>query len=46
MLYKYFDGAKPVMWLHSFIRPDGKLGASGKMDPKRLLVNGVYFFCD
>jgi len=46
VLYKYFDGAQPVMWLHCFIRSDGKLGASGKMDPKRLFVNGVYFFCD
>lgn len=26
--------------------PSGKLGASGKMDPKRLLVEGVYYYCD
>lgn len=45
-IYKYFDGYDPVMVLHCFERPDGTLGGSGKMDPKRLLVNGVVYFCD
>lgn len=45
-LYKYFDGDVAVMYLHCFVEPSGKLGASGKMDPKRLLVNGVYYYCD
>lgn len=45
-LHKYFDGYLPVMWLHCFVLPSGKLGASKKMDPKRLLVNGTYYFCD
>ncbi len=45
-VYKYFDGHRPVMWLHCFERPDGTLGGSGKMDPKRLLVNGIAYFCD
>ena len=45
-LYKYFDGYKGVMWLHCFERPDGTLGGSGKMDPKRLLVDGVEYYCD
>jgi hypothetical protein len=34
------------MVLHCFVLPSEKLGASGKMDPKRLLVNGVYYYCD
>jgi hypothetical protein len=46
LLYKYFDGDMPVMYLHCFIEPWGKLGASGKMDPKRLLIDGVYYYCD
>lgn len=45
-VYKYFDGDAPVMVLHCFELPSGKLGASGKMDPKRLLVNGVIYYCD
>jgi hypothetical protein len=32
------------MLLHCFVKPDGRLGASGKMDPKRLLVDGVYYY--
>jgi hypothetical protein len=45
-VYKYFDGNLPVMVLHCFERPDGTLGGSGKMDPKRLYVDGVYYYCD
>jgi hypothetical protein len=45
-LYKYSDGTLPVMYLHSFVLPSGELGASGKMDPKRLLVGGVYYYYD
>ncbi len=45
-LYKYFDGYVAVMWLHCFERPDGTLGASGKMDPKRLVIDGVVYYCD
>lgn len=44
-LHQYFDGVVPVMWLHRFVLPSGKLGASGKVDPKRLLVDGVYYYC-
>jgi hypothetical protein len=43
---KYFDDGIPVMYLHCFVLPSGKLGASGKMDPKRLLVDGIFYFCD
>jgi hypothetical protein len=45
-LYKYWDGDVPVMYLHCFVEKSGALGASKKMDPKRLLVNGVSYFCD
>jgi hypothetical protein len=45
-VYKYFDGLNAVMWLHCFECPDGSLGGSGKMDPKRMLVAGVEYYCD
>jgi hypothetical protein len=45
-VYKYFDGYEAVMVLHCFERPDGTLGGCGKMDPKRLLADGVTYFCD
>jgi len=45
-LYKYSDGNIPVMHLHCFVLPSGELGASKKMDPKRLLIDGVYYYCD
>lgn len=45
-LYKYFDQGLAVMYLHCFELPSGELGASGKMDPKRLLVDGVFYYCD
>ena len=45
-LYKYFDGKKAVMWLHFFVEPSGDLGASKRMDPKRLLVGETYYYCD
>src|SRR5436305_867647 len=44
-IYQYFDGSNPVMYLHCFELPSGQLGGSGRMDPKRPLINGVYYFC-
>lgn len=37
----YFDqlGVK-VALVHQYLRPDGSLGASGKPNPKKLLVDG------
>lgn len=29
--------------VHQYLRPDGTLGASGKPDPKPLMVNGVVY---
>ena len=45
-LYKYWDGSVAVMYLHCFVEPSGAIGGSGKMDPKRLLVDGVSYYCD
>jgi hypothetical protein len=45
-VYKYFDGETSVMVLHCFVLRSGELGASGKMDPKRLLVDGISYYCD
>jgi hypothetical protein len=45
-VHEYFDGSLSVIIVHYFVLPSGKLGASGKMDPKRLLVDGIYYFCD
>lgn len=38
----YFDeqGVK-VALVHQYLRPDGSLGASGKPDPKKLLLDGT-----
>jgi hypothetical protein len=44
-VFKYFDGNLTVMVLHCFVLPSGELGASKKMDPKRLLVDGIYYYC-
>ncbi|OGF57219.1 MAG: hypothetical protein A2Z21_02140 [Candidatus Fraserbacteria bacterium RBG_16_55_9] len=41
----YFDHqGNFVAEVHQFLRPDGKLGASGLPDPKRLFYNGEIFW--
>lgn len=38
----YFDAQDvKVALVHQYLLPDGSLGASGRPDPKKLLVNGV-----
>jgi len=32
-----------VARVHQYLRPDGTIGASGKPDPKRLLLNGTLY---
>jgi hypothetical protein len=32
-----------VARVHQYLRPDGKIGASGLPDPKRLFANGVLY---
>lgn len=36
----YYDQGEPVAVVHQYLRPDGTLGASGRPDPKHLVVNG------
>ncbi len=36
---------KRVAIVHRYLRPDGTLGASGKPDPKELVVGGVLYTC-
>ena len=40
----YNQAGQRVMTLQYFLRPDGTLGASGKLDPKELLVGNVMYF--
>jgi hypothetical protein len=43
----YLDAeAKQVAIVHRYLRPDGKLGGSGKPDPKKLLHNGTLYILD
>jgi hypothetical protein len=40
----YFDaGGVEVATVHQYLQPDGTLGASGRPDPKKLLVSGVLY---
>lgn len=39
----YFERGEKVALVHQYLRPDGTLGASGRPDPKRLLLNGVLY---
>jgi len=45
VIFKDYDGPNVAMVLHCFIEPSGRLGASGKLDPKRLLVLRVHYYC-
>ncbi|MGI8553741.1 MAG: hypothetical protein ACR2PL_23570 [Dehalococcoidia bacterium] len=44
MIIAYIDtrGVK-VAIVHQYLRPDGTIGASGRPDPKRLLMNGILY---
>lgn len=40
----YFDDqGQEVARVHQYKLPDGTLGASGRPDPKRLLVDGIIY---
>jgi hypothetical protein len=41
---KFYDGETLVMVVHYFRKPDGTLGAWGRYDPKKLLVDGVLYW--
>src|SRR6266571_2504239 len=34
---------KKIAGVHQYLRPNGQLGASGRPDPKELLVNGIWY---
>lgn len=36
-------GGEWVATVHRYLRPDGSLGASGKLDPKRLRIGGIIY---
>lgn len=40
-LVYYTPNDEPVAWVHQFLRPDKTLGASGKPDPKRLVIGNL-----
>lgn len=43
----YIDAnGKKVAGVHQYLRADGQLGASGRPDPKELLVDGVLYVLD
>lgn len=35
-----------VAGVHQYLRPDGTIGASGRPDPKELLVNGTLYILE
>ena len=37
-LLVYWESGNPVALVHQYLRPDGKIGASGKPDPKRVVI--------
>ena len=43
-LFKFRENGITVMALHFFLKVDGSLGASGKFDPKILMVNGILYY--
>lgn len=43
----YFDrDGNKIAGVHQYLRPDGKIGLSGRPEPKRLLVDGVLYVPD
>ncbi len=44
-IINYFDGnGHLIVTMHQFLRQDGRLGASGMPDPKRLKHNGIIYY--
>ena len=42
IIYINRDGRK-VAGVHQYLRRDGKIGASGRPDPKELLIDGILY---
>ncbi len=45
IIYVNNKGQK-VAGVHQYLRPNGKLGASGRPDPKELFVNGILYLLE
>lgn len=45
LIYINNNGRK-VAGVHQYLQPDGKLGASGRPDPKELLINNILYIAD
>ena len=43
MLIYWSEQRQPVALVHRYLRPDGSLGASGRPDPKRVVVGDVVY---
>lgn len=43
MVAYFDDGGIEIARAHQYLRTDGRLGASGKPDPKRIVIDGVTF---
>ncbi|MCY3986515.1 MAG: hypothetical protein OXF23_05700 [Candidatus Dadabacteria bacterium] len=43
---KYVDkySLKEIAWAHRYLRPDFTIGASGKPDPKMVLLDGITYY--
>jgi hypothetical protein len=40
------ENGKKVAGVHQYLRRDEKIGASGRPDPKELLVNGILYILE
>lgn len=40
-MFRFQTDGVTVLMIHFFVKPDFSLGASGKFDPKYLVVHGV-----
>ena len=44
-IIKYYDTKKDLyVLIHQYLLPDGSLGASGKQDPKAILLDGTMYY--
>lgn len=45
LIYINNNGRK-VAGVHQYLQPDGRLGASGRPDPKELFINNILYIAD
>jgi hypothetical protein len=41
----FSESGEPILMLHQFVEPSGKIGGSGLPDPKMILYKGIEYFC-